>query len=175
MVMSRKLSTSILGILSLSILVSACGIVSLEDDQPADQPDVTNVELGSGGLPTDAEAFGQMLHNNDSKVWSAEEFTIEGFDGFLDCRLDDTITLDSDGTFSYDGGTLLCGGEDDTRNKTGNWSFDFTDKLLILEPGTANETSAKIITLETGLITMTGIYDSDIFGLFDIAGSYKSE
>lgn len=161
--------------LFLLMLMSACSIVELENNDPIDGSDISNVNLGSGDLPTDSEVFGQMLHNNASKVWSGEEFTIEGFSGFLDCRLDDTITLSSDGTYSYDGGTLLCGGDDSSRIKTGNWSYDFDNKLLVIDPGTANETSAKIITLETGLITMTGIYTSDIFGVFDVAGSYKSE
>lgn len=174
-VMVRKILVSTGSFLSLLVLVTACSIVELGNDEQIDGTDLSQVDLGSGDLPTESAVFGQMLHNNSSKIWRADEFTIEGLTGFLDCRQDDTITLSADGTYTYDGGTLLCGGDDNTRNKTGNWSFDFENKLLIIEPGTDNETSAKVVTLETGLITMTGIYTSDIFGIFDVAGSYKSE
>ncbi|MEP5611521.1 MAG: hypothetical protein ABJP45_04695 [Cyclobacteriaceae bacterium] len=160
--------------LTILTVAAACSIVDLDNE------DLTNpgnnssqVDLGSGSIPDDEASFLQMLHNNSSKVWTAKEFTIEGFDNFLNCRLDDTITLNSDGTYSYNGGGNLCGGED-VREKTGNWVIDFSEGLLIIDPNIGSETSAKIVTLETGLVTLTSMYTSTVFGVFDIAGSYQS-
>ena len=159
--------------ITILICVGACSIVDLDEGSTDPGNSSSQVDLGSGSLPDDEASFLLMLHNDSSKVWSAKEFTIEGFDNFLNCRLDDTITLNSDGTYSYSGGGNLCGGED-VREKTGDWIVDFDESLLIIDPNIGTETSAKIVTLETELITLTSMYTSTVFGVFDIAGSYQS-
>jgi len=172
--MIKYLNRSVLFFTAL-FLISACSIVDIADeDQLVNEENASQVDLGSGSLPTDEASFLQMLHSNSSKVWTAKEFTIEGFSNFLNCRLDDTITLNSDGTYSYSGGEILCGGED-VREKTGTWMVDFSNSLLIIDPTLETETSAEVVTLETGLVTLTGMYTSTIFGVFDLAGSYESK
>ncbi|MEP1094414.1 MAG: hypothetical protein ABJG78_04860 [Cyclobacteriaceae bacterium] len=172
--MTKHFNRSILFFTAL-LLINACSIVGIDEQDPlVDGENSSQVDLGSGSLPTDEASFLQMLHNNSAKVWTAKEFTIEGFNNFLNCRLDDTITLNSDGTYSYNGGGTLCGGED-VSEKTGNWMVDFSNRLLIVDPGLETETSAKVVTLETGLVTLTGMYTSTVFGVFDLAGSYESK
>ena len=167
-----------LTILTLALLVG-CDIVELEDENNVITDDVqdissSQVNLGDGTLPGDANTLGQLLHNNDSKTWVASEFTIEGLSTFLGCRLDDTITLFSDGTYSYDGGENLCGADDDQRVRSGNWTFNFDTSELIFEPGTSAETSATIVTLDNDILTFTGIYQSTLFGSFDVEGRYAA-
>lgn len=164
--------------LMFTLLLGSCTIVQVDEETLTSNDDddaVTDgVDLGSESIPSDEDTFGQMLHNNSSKTWSAIEFSIEGMSAFLTCRLDDSITLSSDGTYLYDGGQDLCGAEDDIQIRTGSWSFDFATHELILEPGTENEASAIVMTLNDDVLTFTGVYESDVFGDFDIEGRYSS-
>lgn len=175
--MNRRMKSS-KALLWVALFVG-CNIVEVEEGNSPDSnnsPSGTEdqVNLGDQVLPEDALSLGQLLHNNDSKTWMASQFTIEGVGAFLDCRLDDTITLFSDGTYSYDGGANLCGADDDQRNRTGNWTFSFETLALIFEPGTDEEASATIVTLDEGVFTFTGVYQSNLFGSFDIEGRYTS-
>ncbi|MEQ9301490.1 MAG: lipocalin family protein [Cyclobacteriaceae bacterium] len=163
--------------LGLLILTQACSIVELDEeiDEVTDQSEpLSEVDLGTSILPTEEEMFGELLHGGDTKTWISSEFSIEGISGFLDCRLDDTVTLKADGTYEYDGGSELCGAEDDQRNRSGNWSFDFADQELVFEPGSDEESRVKVVSLEGNLLTFTGVYENDIFGSFDISGRYTS-
>lgn len=166
-------------ILLTIIFLSGCNIVELEEaanpvTDGSQEINTTQVNLGSRSIPGESVAFGQMLHNNDSKVWIANQFSIEGLDAFLDCRLDDTITLFVDGTYMYDGGNNLCGADDNQRMRTGNWTFNFETSSLVFEPGSAEETSATVVTLDNNVLTFTSIYQSQLFGSFDIAGRYTA-
>ena len=154
------------------VCITACNIV---EPLPAhsDKTGDNEVDFGSRETPTDVEDFALMLHGGSSKAWKAKEFTIQGMSTFLNCRLDDTIILFSNGMYRYDGGDDLCGGEDNQREKTGDWTFDFDRKTLTIERGTENA-SATILTLEDGLVTWTGVYESSMFGTFHIKGSYVS-
>ena len=163
--------------LIMLMFLIGCDVVSVDSTDPSipnGQDQTNEVNLGEGSIPSDQDTFGLMLHNNDSKTWSAQEFTIEGFSNFLDCRLDDTITLFVDGTYEYDGGSNLCGGEDSERSRTGNWSFNSTDNILIFEPGSSEESSVTVVTLDNQILTFRGIYQSDIFGSYDIEGRYSA-
>ena len=132
------------------------------------------VDRGSGNITSDPEEFAVLLHNNGSKVWSAEQFNIEGLGMFLQCRLDDAITLSSDGTYQYDGGQNLCGGEDDIQDRSGSWEFNVANRTLTFDRGTALETTGRLVTLEENLIVLEGQYISDLFGSFDVVGRYAS-
>jgi len=157
--------------LLILIVLAGCQIVSVEGPMATD--DQLIVDLGVGSLPNSSE-IGLMLHNDSSKTWSASQFAIEGIVGFLNCRLDDTITLHKDGTYSYDGGNTLCGGEDNLRIREGNWGYDLDLELLIFEPGTEAESVVELVTLDENTITFRGVYESDIFGSFDIEGNYTT-
>lgn len=164
-------------LVGLLILTQACSIVELDEETQdvTDQSEpLSEVDLGTSILPTEEEMFAELLHDGDAKTWLSSEFSIEGIGGFLDCRLDDVVILKADGTYEYDGGRELCGAEDNQRDRTGNWSFDFADQELIFEPGSDEESRVKLVSLEGNLLTFTGVYENDIFGSFDISGRYTS-
>ena len=160
-----------------SVLALSCDIVEVTPDQNSgptggNTSDVINT--GSEIIPSDSVEFAALLHGNSSRVWSAEEFTIAGLSVFQSCRLDDQIQLINDGTYSYDGGSLLCGAEDNQQFRQGTWEIDFTNARLIFDRGTELETSGQVITLEDGVVVLGGEYESDLFGTFDVAGRYSS-
>ena len=171
---------ALLALLLLSVVV-ACEIVetgSDSDQTPTpgmiDESGDQQVALGSGNIPNDPQAFGRMLHNDSAKTWEASEFALEGLSMFQGCRLDDVVTLLADGTYTYDGGTQLCGAEDDSRNRSGQYAFDATLGTLTFEPGTAAEAVAQLVTLEDGNLVFTAVYASSRFGSFDVTASYTA-
>lgn len=143
-----------------------------QQQSPSTSADV--VDRGSGSITNEPEQFAALLHNNGSKVWRAEQFTIEGLSMFLQCRLDDAITLSNDGTYQYDGGQDLCGAEDNVQDRSGNWEFNAANGTLIFDRGTSLETTGRVITLEENTIVLEGQYVSDLFGAFDVVGRYAS-
>lgn len=170
----------LLALLLLSTAI-ACEIVDAgtepgqpETMTPTGDPNDQLVKLGSGNVPEDPAAFASMLHNDSEKTWAASEFALEGLTMFQSCRLDDAVTLFANGTYQYDGGRLLCGAEDDTRMRSGTYAYDAAQALLIFEPGTAQEAVAQLITLEQGQLVFSAVYASDLFGSFDITGSYTT-
>ena len=163
--------------ISLILLISACSIVELDDapmDTGVDGGSISEVDLGDATTPDEEGVFAQMLHGSESKTWIASEFSIEGVSGFLDCRLDDVITLHANGTYEYDGGRDLCGAEDHQRIRTGDWSYNFETTELILEPDSEMRAVARIVSLEGNILTVTGVYENDILGSFDVSGRYVS-
>ena len=98
-----------------SILMLSCDIVEVTPDQNPNGSGGNSSDMinrGSEIIPADSVEFAALLHGNSSRVWSAEQFTLAGLNVFQSCRLDDQIQLINDGTYSYDGGDLLCGAED---------------------------------------------------------------
>ncbi|MEM8893603.1 MAG: lipocalin family protein [Bacteroidota bacterium] len=169
--------STIMYFVSFVVLASACSIVELDEEPNETQLDggtPSEVDLGGENTPEEEIVFAQMLHGADSKTWIASEFSIEGMSGFLDCRLDDVITLYADGTYEYDGGNNLCGLEDNQRIRRGNWSYNFETTEVTLEPGTNLESTARVISLEGNILTLTGVYKNDILGSFDVSGRYVS-
>ena len=81
--------------------------------------------------------------------------------------------MSADGTYVYNGGTQNCGG-DDVLTRQGNWTVDVAGTRLIFEPGTQDEMTGFITTLEDTSLVLEGVYQSNIFGTFDIVGSYGS-
>ena len=108
---------SIFVLLVLTIFVGSCELVELEQAPTIGEESI----VGPTTVPAGESEFLMMFANNGSKTWSATGFTLIGLEGFQDCRLDDKITINSDGTYAYDGGELLCFGGDNDRFKTGTW------------------------------------------------------
>ena len=157
------------------LLVASCEVVELERRASGSLPNEATadvLDIGSQDLPADSAAFALLLHNGESKTWSADQFVFEGLSMFLACRLDDVMTLNADGTYAYDGGENLCGAEDDQRFRIGTWAFDVDTEQLTFDSGTSNAFSAEIVTLEEGIVVLESEYRSDIFGNFDIQGRY---
>ena len=154
------------------LLIGSCTLVDL-DNPPADGSGNGNgqsaeVITGPNTVPNDLDTMLIYLRNESSKVWNASGFTIFGLSGFQDCRLDDVITLNADGTFSYDGGETLCGAEDNQRERSGTWEYDETQNMLTFLEGNSRF-SAEITGLNNNQIVLKSRY----IGL-DINGSYRS-
>jgi len=117
---------------------------------------------------TDLDLFNDQIAGQTSKEWYATDFTMEGIPGLLSCRLDDTITIFRDGTYSYDGGELNCGGED-VDSKNGTWEVDLENQTILFD---GNEV-AEIVSITETELTLAGVYSSDTFGTFDVEGTYE--
>jgi hypothetical protein len=156
--------------------MGSCDIVELDPDNDPDMDKGDSstgiVNRGSEVIPNDSTDILTLLHGNGSKAWEAEEFSISGLNFFQGCRLDDQIILSNDGTYSYDGGEILCGAEDNQRTRSGSWELDFSTTRLIFDKGTALEYSADLITLENETVVLSGIYVNDLFGTFNVEGRY---
>lgn len=146
------------------LLISSCSVVEL--DEPTEVPIIN-------GLPSTSDAFVNAIAGDSGRDWSTIAFQLEGMRGFQQCRLDDTFMFLSDGTYRYDGGENLCGGEDSLRIKTGTWEFNPDSNEIIFDITTNKEYSAQIIAIEDGKMQLTG--QVDIFGVvLDIQGFYET-
>ncbi len=180
--LNRSRFNSLFATLLLGAILAVFTSCEVLDDPASSQGDNPNTDVpaedaidrGSGNVTLEAAAFAALLHNDSSKTWAADQFTIEGFSLFQQCRLDDVMTLHNDGTYNYDGGNQLCGAEDDTRLRTGTYTFDVDAATITFDAGTALEATATVVTLEAGTAVLEGQYVSDVFGTFDVAGRYTS-
>ncbi len=156
-------------ILFILSTLPACSLVDLEEPGPT-----TPVEPPAGIPLTEEEFIFELAATDDSRMWSALTFQLEGLNGFQFCRLDDTFIFFSNGTYRYDGGEVLCGGEDNTRIKTGIWELSFQDSQIIFDRQTSKEYRTTVAGLENGRMELTG--QVEIFGQsLDISGIYETE
>jgi len=172
-------------ILSIPLLLSSCGEFSLDafntgqqlanegNDEAADENQEGEI-TGPSTTPSDPSTYALFIHGGSSVVWKADAFTLEGMSGFQDCRLDDQLTLTSEGQYTYDGGSNLCGGEDNQQIKSGEYSLDISNNHIIFDPETENEHVATVTGLADDQIVVEG--QVLIFGVsLRVAGSYKTE
>ena len=124
---------------------------------------------GPRNTPTSLEQFQEYLFGTDSKTWQASGFTLAGISGFQNCRLDDRIEIRADGTYEYQSGDQLCGAEDQLRQRSGNWSLLFEERLIQFETGTGETFEALILGLDPQNIVLSSSY----MGLA-IEASYRS-
>jgi hypothetical protein len=145
--------------------LNSCNLVEL-DEVPT--PDL-EVPMG---IPSTIDGFIFALASNDSWTWKTLGFRLEGLNGFQSCRLDDTFKFFANGTYRYDGGTVLCGGADDRRIKTGVWEVDLTNNQIVFDRETNIEYSASVLGLNNDRIQL--ISEVDIFGrAMKIEGIYE--
>jgi hypothetical protein len=145
-------------------MISSCNIAEPDELDSVDPPI---------GLPSTQEELVDAIAGESGKEWKALTFELEGHSGFQLCRLDDAFMFFSNGTYRYDGGDVLCGGEDDSRIKTGTWEINFNSKKIIFDRTTNKEHDAEIVGIENGKILLRG--QVDIFGLaMDIEGIYET-
>ena len=145
--------------------------VSCDDSDDDPQSSNQNVSIQAGEInATDEAKVKMIMDGGTSRTWTAEAFTLGGQTNFTACRYDDQMVFNSDCTYNYDGGSDLCGAEDNQQFKTGTWEVDFNNLLIVFDNGTANEVSAEIIgltenevRLETSYMMMEvrGIYSSN--------------
>lgn len=150
----------------LLLFITACSLVEL--DEPLDEDPMDGIDIPTT-RPTTIEAFNMAFHGGSERSWTAISFQLAGFDGFQGCRLDDTMMINADGTYEYDGGENLCGAEDDTRMKTGTWEVINGGRNVLFDQGTSNEYMAEVNGFENGVIALSGQYVGlEIMGVYRI-------
>lgn len=124
--------------------------ISFEDNFPASAIDVNTYLVGGA-----------------TRTWVTVAFTIDGVNGFQNCRLDDQIRLNDDLTYSYDGGTTLCGAEDNQKLKSGNWEVNASNRTLTFDKGTDREAVFYIESLdEEEIVVSSHYYSWKVMGKF---------
>lgn len=113
-----------------------------------------------------------LLHNGSDQVWTTSNFLIAGVSTHGACRLDDTMTLKSDGTYSFDGGGTSCGLEDNAGTVTGTWEVSEDKKSLIFNKQTANEYAALVVDQTENSIELVSNYRFRGVSL-ELRGEYK--
>ena len=124
-------------------------------------------------LPESEIEFSAFLHGNGQRKWIAREFKLVDLVEFQDCRLDDTMSLNQDGTYQFDGGNMSCGG-DDVPSRSGVYRADYANGQLIFDEGTKDEVIVKVSGLDQGVIALSG--KVDVIGVsMTIEGIYTVE
>ena len=155
----------------------ALTITSCKKDEEDDSTDnsTTTGTTGSTGsgpapsveFPTSETAFNTSISNNNSKIWGEADFELAGV-GVQDCRHDDLMTLNSDGTYSYDNGSLTCGADEAT--KAGTWEANYSAKTIVFDKGESDEYSATIVSLTEKTFKLKGKWSG-----MDISGTYTAQ
>ena len=122
-------------LLSFVVLASfSCSVVE-EGNSDTDDTSITFEDH----FPNSVIDVNAYLLGGSSRTWSTLGFTIDGVNGFQNCRLDDEIQLNADQTYDYNGGDMLCGAEDNQKLKSGNWEVDTEARTLTFDKGTDQE------------------------------------
>jgi len=145
--------------------MQSCNLVEL--DETTDEAKVP-VIVGPNTVPQTESVFMDYLHGETERSWTANGFTIFGINGFQDCRLDDTIILRADGTFTYNGGSTLCGAEDSQTVVNGSWEKTPDESSVVFVQGN-NQYTATVTGLNDSLVVLSGRYIGlDINGVYSI-------
>lgn len=148
--------------MSWLLSASACSVIVEESTDSG----VTTIDF-ENTFPSsiiDANAF---LVGSENRTWTTLAFTIEGVNGFQNCRLDDQIRLNDDHTYAYDGGNMLCGAEDNEKLKSGTWSMDAASRTLTFDEGEDQEAVLYIESLtENEIVISTHYYSWKVVGKF---------
>jgi hypothetical protein len=147
------------------VLIAAClTIFSCSVVEDGVEPEEMVVDFDNA-FPSNSADVNNYLRSLNGKSWRATQFTIASMDGFQACRLDDVITLNSDFTYDYDGGTLLCGAEDNQKIKSGTWTIDNDTRMMQFDKGSDHEVEVYIESLtETELVYSTSYLGLAILG-----------
>ncbi len=143
----------------LLCLFPGCNLVTLEDGS------VEGIVAGPRTVPSSEEQIESILVGDSKRTWKAYQFTLLGNAGFQNCRLDDQMVLSIDKSYSYNGGQVLCGAEDNKEFKSGNW-FVQNDKLIFVE-NEQTQYAAQILGLVQDTLVIRGTYlGLEIKGLY---------
>ena len=136
-------------------LISSCNLTQL--DTPADG-EGSRSYIEPATLPATVDAFENEFHGGSQKTWRTLSFTLAGLDGLQDCRLDDVMLINADGTYQYDGGETLCRAEDSERIRTGTWEVNDDGRSITFDRGTVREYTTTVNGLESDIISVSGQY-----------------
>ena len=131
---------------------NSCQLITLEE--PLGDIDIFEPTT----IPDSIADFNEALHGGSAKSWKCASFTLAGLEGIQDCRLDDIIIIKADGTYSYDGGVVLCGAEDDQRIRNGTWEVINGGRSILFDKDFKREYSAAVVGLEQSTLSLTGGY-----------------
>jgi hypothetical protein len=151
-------------------MISACEVVDLESPESDLSSDEKEQISSSNIKNTDSVSFRMLITGNQNKSWIANDFTLAGSDNLTFCRLDDELKFNADGTYNYDGGSQLCGAEDDSRIKSGTWKVLYSENKILFDEGLSNEYSADIIGLSESEIRLKGNYFT-----MEVRGKYSKK
>ncbi len=87
------------------------------------------------------EEFDNFIAGENNKTWNVLNFKLANI--VQGCRLDDSFFFNANKTYTYTGGEL-CGDEDDEEIKSGIWTVDADNNLVIFDQGTSTEFQAHI-------------------------------
>lgn len=158
---------NILILITITLTIcQACGITTLtgEDILGPSVPSIAVVDE----YPTTSSELMTILAGSENNTWDATGFEINGIKGFQNCRLDDQILLNSDGTYSYNGGEDLCGAEDNVKTKTGTWEANFGNRTLTFDKGTDRQATGEIATATDIKLILRGDYMG-----WELTGQYE--
>lgn len=164
--MKKSLSFILFNVLVFSF--TSCELTTLDEPGAEMENEIMEV-FEPQTVPSTIAEFETMFHGNSQLTWSATSFTLAGFEGFQNCRLDDMIIVNADGTYEYDGGDVLCGAEDSQQNRTGTWEIMDNGNNILFDRGTNREYTARVNGLDDNTISLSGEY----LGL-EIKGIYTS-
>ncbi len=152
-------------IILLVALATSCDLIELQQPPAVLRADdMTN--SGPLSLPATRNEAEGLFAGNQGKTWQAIGFTLMGIEGMLECRIDDRITIDTNGTFLFDGGDNLCGAEDNKKNRSGEWEINENASEIIFNLDGKNYT-AQITGLVEDTISLSGSYlGLEINGLY---------
>ncbi|MCZ4410221.1 lipocalin family protein [Cryomorphaceae bacterium 1068] len=151
--MKKTLMYSVLAL----FIFAACNESEDEPQDPSNNSQDAAIQEGEVDA-TDAASFKMMIDAGDEKTWLASAFTLAGQTTFTDCRLDDEMVFNVDGTYIYNGGNDLCGAEDNAQVKSGTWEIDFENRSIIFDKESNNEETAEVIGLSENEIRLQGSY-----------------
>jgi len=160
---NKKRITGVAVLLIAGLIFNSCQLITLE--QPESEPEIFEPTT----IPGSISIFNDAFHGGNTKNWSAVSFTLAGLGGLQDCRLDDTIEINVDGTYSYDGGDTLCGSEDTQQVRTGTWKVINEGANILFDEDTQREYTATVNGFDQNTLSISGQY----IGL-SIKGIYTS-
>ncbi len=99
--------------------------------------------------------------NRLQRTWEMVNFSYNGVAASMfnhTCRLDDAMAFQANGTYLYNGGAELCGGEDSAQQKSGTWDLDENLNFVLFDKGTIKELRANIDFFTDTNLNMSGTY-----------------
>lgn len=159
------------------ILFTVCfGLLSCELENLDSDPTVTaQQEDLSQQIPiglidaSNLQEANLLLADSVQKEWKTLEFTLANSTAMTDCRLDDEMIFNSNGTYQFSRGLKSCGGEDNRSRRTGLWEIDFDNNKLIFDKGTSMEYTSEVIGLNESELRLKGSYfNLEVRGRFQV-------
>lgn len=140
-------------IIGIASLVFAC---DSDDTNTTSNSDDNITELGF--LLKSRDSLIVFISGESKKNWETKEFKVSSMSSFQDCRLDDMIEFNKDGTFLYDGGDILCGAEDEKKTVSGSWEILDDNKSIKFVTSDGDTYNGELTGTVDGKLTIKSSY-----------------